>query len=101
MQQLGITAGDIDQIYLAGALGNYVHPLSAMRIGLIPIVDPEKVVSVGNAATTGAAMALLSKKKWKQLRAIADQVEHLELSLHPGFDDIFVAAMDFPDSNMW
>jgi uncharacterized 2Fe-2S/4Fe-4S cluster protein (DUF4445 family) len=101
MQQLGITAGDIDQIYLAGALGNYVHPLSAMRIGLMPRVDPRKVVTLGNAAAAGAAMALLSKKKWQQLRTIADQVEHVELSLHPGFDDLFVAAMDFPDSNMW
>jgi uncharacterized 2Fe-2S/4Fe-4S cluster protein (DUF4445 family) len=101
MQRLGITAGDIDQIYLAGALGNYVHPLSAMRIGLIPRVDPKKVVTMGNAAAAGAAMALVSKKKWQQLRTIADQVEHVELSLHPGFDDLFVAAMDFPDSNMW
>lgn len=101
MQQLGITAGDIDQIYLAGALGNYVHPLSAMRIGLIPTVDPEIVVTLGNAAAAGAAMALLSKKKWQQLKAIADRVEHVELSLCPGFDDIFIAAMDFPDRNVW
>jgi uncharacterized 2Fe-2S/4Fe-4S cluster protein (DUF4445 family) len=72
-----------------------------MRIGLIPIMNPEKVVTMGNAATAGAAMALLSKKKWQQLKGIADQVEHVELSLHPGFDDIFVSAMDFPDRNMW
>ncbi|MGD9368583.1 MAG: ASKHA domain-containing protein [Desulfobacteraceae bacterium] len=101
MQQLGITAGNIDQVCLAGALGNYVHPLSAMRIGLIPIVDPGKVVTMGNAAAAGAAMALLSKKNWQQLKAIADQVEHVELSLHHGFDEIFVAAMDFPDNNLW
>jgi uncharacterized 2Fe-2S/4Fe-4S cluster protein (DUF4445 family) len=72
-----------------------------MRIGLMPTVDPEKVITVGNAATAGAAMALLSKKKWNQLTAIADQLEHVELSLHPCFDDVFVAAMDFPDINMW
>ena len=101
MQQLGVTFDDIDQIYLAGALGNYVHPLSAMRIGLLPPVDPQKVITLGNAASTGAAMVLLSKKKWQQASAIADQVEHVELSLHRGFYDAFVNAMDFPDTNMW
>ena len=101
MQQLGVTVDDIDQIYLAGALGNYVHPLSAMRIGLLPPVDPQKVITLGNAASTGAAMVLLSKKKWQQASAIADQVEHVELSLHRGFYDAFVNAMDFPDTNMW
>lgn len=101
MNQLGVTVGDIDRIYLAGALGNYVNPLSAMRIGLIPPVDIQKVTSVGNAASTGAAMALLSKKKWERVSAIADRVEHVELSLAPGFYDAFVAAMDFPANNMW
>jgi uncharacterized 2Fe-2S/4Fe-4S cluster protein (DUF4445 family) len=92
---------DIDHIYMAGALGNYVNPLSAMRIGMIPATDADKVVTVGNAASTGAAMALLSKEKWRQAATIADRVEHLELSLHPGFYDAFVAAMDFPGRNMW
>lgn len=101
MSRLGIAAGDIDRIYLAGALGNYVNPLSAMRIGLIPTVDIHKVTSVGNAASTGAAMALLSKKKWEAVSAIADRVEHVELSLDPGFYEAFIAAMDFPGNNMW
>jgi uncharacterized 2Fe-2S/4Fe-4S cluster protein (DUF4445 family) len=102
MAKLGInSAADIDQIYLAGALGNYVNPLSAMRIGLIPMVEPEKVVSLGNAAATGATMVLLSKQKWQRAIAIADQVEHVELSLHPDFYDAFIAAMDFPDINLW
>jgi uncharacterized 2Fe-2S/4Fe-4S cluster protein (DUF4445 family) len=101
MAQMGVTAADIDCIYLAGALGNYVNPISAMRIGLIPLVDIQKVSSVGNAASTGAAMALLSKKKWEQVSAIADRVEHVELSLDPGFYEAFIAAMDFPEKNMW
>ena len=101
MKQLGVTADDLDHIYLAGALGNYVNPLSAMRVGLIPTIDPQKVLTLGNAASTGAAMALLSREKWQRAIAIADQVEHVELSLHPDFYDSFIAAMDFPDRNLW
>jgi uncharacterized 2Fe-2S/4Fe-4S cluster protein (DUF4445 family) len=101
MAQMGVRVGDIDRIYLAGALGNYVNPTSAMRIGLIPVVDIQKVSSVGNAASTGAAMALLSKKKWEEVSVIADRVEHVELSLDPRFYEAFIAAMDFPGSNIW
>jgi uncharacterized 2Fe-2S/4Fe-4S cluster protein (DUF4445 family) len=98
---MGITVDRIDRIYLAGALGNYVHPLSAMRIGLIPHTAAHRVVSLGNAASTGATMALLSRKRWEQALSIADQIQHVELSLHPGFYDTFIEQMSFPDANLW
>lgn len=101
MHEMGIRPDQIDEVYLAGALGNYVHPLSAMRIGLIPHVDPIKVVSMGNAASTGATMALLSRKYWKKALELSEQVHHLELSLHPDFYDTFIEQMDFPDFNLW
>jgi len=101
LKEIGATVADIDEICLAGALGNYVNPLSAMRIGLIPTVVSEKVATLGNAAATGASMALLSQKKWHRASDIADQIEHVELSLHPGFYDAFIEAMDFPSTNLW
>jgi uncharacterized 2Fe-2S/4Fe-4S cluster protein (DUF4445 family) len=101
LQEMGITYKQVDEIYLAGALGNYVHPISAMRIGLIPQVSVDKVVSLGNAASTGAAMTLLSKNNWQKALAISEKLEHIELSLHPDFYDTFVAKMDFPSANLW
>ncbi|MBW2602714.1 MAG: DUF4445 domain-containing protein [Deltaproteobacteria bacterium] len=92
---------DIDNVYLAGALGNYVHPLSAMRIGLLPKVNPEKIISLGNAASTGANMVLLSKRYWERSAEIAAELEHLELSGHAGFFDQFIEEMDFPTENLW
>jgi uncharacterized 2Fe-2S/4Fe-4S cluster protein (DUF4445 family) len=101
MQQLGVRIEDIDVIYLAGALGNYVNPYSAMRIGLIPITAVEKIVSLGNAASAGAKMALLSKRHWEKSSEIVEHLEHVELSMQPEFYESFVAAMDFPDQNLW
>lgn len=101
MQELGVTIDDVDQICLAGALGNYMNPYSAMRIGLIPQTDPEKVVPLGNAAATGASMVLLSKRYWAQSVEIADRLRHMELSVHPDFYDLFVEEMDFPAKNIW
>lgn len=101
MKTIGVGTKDIDIIYLAGALGNYVHPLSAMRIGLIPRIDPEKIVPLGNAASTGAKMVLLSRQYWDRSAEIAQFIEHVELSTHPNLFEYFVQEMNFPTENLW
>jgi len=101
LKTMGAGIEDIDDVYLAGALGNYVHPLSAMRIGLLPKVDPEKIISLGNAASTGANMILLSKRYWERSAEIAADLEHLELSGHADFFDSFIEEMNFPTENLW
>jgi uncharacterized 2Fe-2S/4Fe-4S cluster protein (DUF4445 family) len=101
MQRMAVTVEDIDTIYLAGALGNYVNPYSAMRIGLIPSIAPERIVSLGNAASAGARLALLSKSHWRESTDIARRIEHIELSIQPDFEAYFIDAMDFPTDNLW
>ncbi|MEJ2286512.1 MAG: ASKHA domain-containing protein, partial [Desulfobacterales bacterium] len=101
LKTMGANIEDIDDVYLAGALGNYVHPLSAMRIGLLPMVNPEKIISLGNAASTGANMVLLSKRYWERSAEIAADLEHLELSGHADFFDSFIEEMNFPTENLW
>ncbi len=101
LKTIGAGIEDIDDIYLAGALGNYVHPFSAMRIGLLPKVNPEKITSLGNAASTGANMILLSKRYWERSAEIAADLEHLELSGHADFFDSFIEEMNFPTENLW
>jgi uncharacterized 2Fe-2S/4Fe-4S cluster protein (DUF4445 family)/FixJ family two-component response regulator len=101
LKTMGAGIEDIDDIYLAGALGNYVHPFSAMRIGLLPKVNPAKIISLGNAASTGANMILLSKRYWERSAEIATDLEHLELSGHADFFDSFIEEMNFPTENLW
>ena len=101
MDEMGIEMDEIGHVYLAGALGNYVDPLSAMRIGLIPKFDPAIVMSLGNAASTGASMALLSKNYWQMANELSDFIEHIELSSRLDFEQYFVEHMDFPKENLW
>ncbi|MGD8503551.1 MAG: ASKHA domain-containing protein [Syntrophobacterales bacterium] len=101
MDEMGIGVDGIDRIYLAGALGNYVHPLSAMRIGLIPRVRPGIVQSLGNAASTGASMVLLSKAYWQKANNLAHSIEHIELSTRLDFNEYFVESLNFPEQNLW
>ncbi len=100
MDEMGIGIEDIHQVYLAGALGNYVNPRSAMRIGLIPMVDRGRVSSLGNAASTGASMVLLSKEYWRLANELADSIEHVELSSRLDFNEYFIDEIDFPKGKM-
>jgi uncharacterized 2Fe-2S/4Fe-4S cluster protein (DUF4445 family) len=101
MDEMGIGTDDIHRVYLAGALGNYVSPHSAIRIGLFPKLDPEIVTSLGNAASTGASMVLLSKGYWRMASELADFIEHVELSSRLDFNQYFIEHMDFPKGNLW
>ena len=74
---------------------------SAIRIGLLPMVNPEKIISLGNASSTGANMILLSKRYWERSAEIAATLEHLELSGHADFFDKFIEEMNFPTENLW
>jgi uncharacterized 2Fe-2S/4Fe-4S cluster protein (DUF4445 family) len=95
MKEMGIGTDDIGHVYLAGALGNYVNPSSAMRIGILPNVDREIISSLGNAASTGASMVLLAKSYWRLAGELSNFVEHVELSSRLDFNEHFVEQIDF------
>ena len=101
MDELGIVEEDIGQVYLAGALGNYVDHISTLRIGLLPQVKIEGIKSIGNAASVGASMVLLSKNYWQMAKTITDFIEHVELSFRKDFNKYFAEHMDFPTENTW
>ena len=101
MDEMGIGVGDINRVYLAGALGNYVNPFSAIRIGLIPMVSRDIITSLGNAATTGASMVLLSKDYWQTANELVEFIEHVELSSRLDFNTYFIEQIDFPEENVW
>ena len=63
LEQLGLEAGDVQQVLLAGSFGSYLSPASAIRIGLVPKLPVLRIVSAGNVAGEGAKMALLSLRE--------------------------------------
>ncbi|HEY8477490.1 MAG TPA: ASKHA domain-containing protein, partial [Chloroflexota bacterium] len=96
MKDLGITADDLDCVFMAGAFGNYVNPESAKRIGMVPNVPTERIIGVGNAAGAAAQMALLSLDKREEAMKILDQAIFVELSAREDFADEFMNSMYFP-----
>lgn len=96
MRLLGLTDANLDQVLLAGAFGNYINKASAARIGLLPAIAEENVISVGNAAGVGACMALLSGKHRNLVDDQVKDIEHVELSCNDIFQDEYIMAMGFP-----
>ncbi len=94
MDRLGIE--HVDRIRLAGAFGSNIDVKYAMVLGMIPDCALEDVSSAGNAAGTGAVMALLSREARTEIEMRARHVEKIELAIEPAFQEHFVAAMAFP-----
>ncbi|HSM41369.1 MAG TPA: ASKHA domain-containing protein, partial [Afifellaceae bacterium] len=95
MDKLGIDR--VERIKLAGAFGSYIDPKYAVLIGLVPDCDLAKVAGVGNAAGSGARMALLNKGFRREIEELVTRIEKIETALEPKFQEHFVNAMAFPN----
>ncbi len=85
-----------DRIVLAGAFGSFIDPKHAMVLGMIPDCPIEHVRAAGNAAGTGARIALLNRAARGEIEDLARRVEKVETASDPGFQKSFVAAMTLP-----
>ncbi|CAN5512661.1 ASKHA domain-containing protein [soil metagenome] len=94
MDHLGVET--VDEIRLAGAFGSQIDPLHAMVLGLVPDCDPAHVRGAGNAAGTGALIALLSGAARREIEGVVRRVEKIETAVEPRFQEHFVAAMAIP-----
>lgn len=86
----------VDQIRLAGAFGNHIDTKYAMVLGMIPDCELSKVSGAGNAAGTGATMALLSKHARRAVEDVVRSVEKIETATEPAFQEHFVSALGIP-----
>ena len=97
LDRAGIKA--VDRIRLAGAFGNHIDTKYAMVLGLIPDCDLSKVESAGNAAGTGARIALLNVAARREIETVVRSVEKIETAVEPKFQEYFVDAMAIPNKS--
>jgi len=82
-------------VIIAGAFGTYIDKDSGLRIGLLPKIDADKIIFVGNAAGTGSSLVLLSEDERKHANKLADNIIHLELASCKNFQEEYIKAMSF------
>ncbi len=93
LEAQGLSEERIDEVVIAGAFGSYINVESAVAIGMLPDLPPERFRQVGNAAGVGAKLALLSREKRREAETLARNTGYLELSTTTEFRRRFAEAM--------
>ncbi len=88
----------VDRVVLAGAFGAHISPKHAMVLGMIPDAPLDKVTSAGNAAGTGARIALLNREARTEIEATVRAIHKIETAIEPRFQEHFVNASAIPNS---
>lgn len=94
MDEMGVDK--VDRVTLAGAFGAHISPKHAMVLGMIPDAPLDKVTSAGNAAGTGARIALCNVAARDQIEATVHQIHKVETAIEPRFQEHFVNANAIP-----
>jgi uncharacterized 2Fe-2S/4Fe-4S cluster protein (DUF4445 family) len=94
MDRLGID--QVDRIRLAGAFGSHIDVKYATILGMLPDCDLSHVRSAGNAAGTGARIALLDATSRGVIEDLVRRIEKVETAIEPRFQQHFVEAMAIP-----
>ncbi|MDG1283000.1 MAG: ASKHA domain-containing protein [Pseudorhodobacter sp.] len=96
MDKFGVDT--VDRIVLAGAFGAHISPKHAMVLGMIPDVPLNKVSSAGNAAGTGARIALLNRSTRAEIEETVRNIHKIETAIEPRFQEHFVNASNIPNA---
>ena len=86
----------VDRVRLAGAFGSHIDVKYAMVLGMVPDCALEHVTSAGNAAGTGARVALLDKRSRAEIEDVVRHIQKIETAVEPRFQEHFVEAMAIP-----
>ena len=96
MDKFGVDA--VDRVVLAGAFGAHISPKHAMVLGMIPDAPFDKVTSAGNAAGTGARIALLNRDARTEIEDTVRRILKIETAIEPRFQEHFVNASAMPNA---
>ncbi|MEO1640694.1 MAG: ASKHA domain-containing protein [Pseudomonadota bacterium] len=88
----------VDRVVLAGAFGAHISPKHAMVLGMIPDAPFEKVTSAGNAAGTGARIALMDRNARAEIEGTVSRIHKIETAIEPRFQEHFVNASAIPNA---
>ncbi len=95
MEKAGLTAEDLQHVYLAGTFGNFLDPANLVALGLLPRSIMGIIQPIGNAAAKGAVSALLSPEKRQEASRIRACTSYVELASLDTFQSLFLEQMNF------
>jgi len=91
---------DINELFVAGAFGSHINKESARMVGLMPEIDLDRIVIVGNGAGTGARKCLVSQTEKDLAESLSRFTEYLELGVDTDFQKVFLNANFIPYADL-
>lgn len=99
LESVGLTFADLDKLIIAGGFGQFINLERAITIGLLPEIEPEKFMFVGNGALLGARLVSFSREMMKDAQRVAGMMTNIELANNMKFMDEYVAALFLPHTD--
>jgi len=100
LSEVGLTVADLEEVILAGAFGSYLDLDSAIIIGLLPDVNPKKILYVGNGSLLGCRMSELSNHIRRDVVSTIQRLTSFELSETASYKDHYMASLFFPHTDI-
>ncbi|MDZ7640685.1 MAG: ASKHA domain-containing protein [Desulfurivibrio sp.] len=100
LQEVGLGMEDLEQVILAGAFGSYLDLDAAMGIGLLPEIDPDRIMYIGNGSLMGAWMSAMSNHIRRDVVATVRRLTGFELSEVPAFQEQYTASQFLPHTDL-
>ncbi|MBF0211021.1 MAG: DUF4445 domain-containing protein [Desulfamplus sp.] len=100
LEEVGLHINDIEEIILAGGFGSYVDLEKAMIIGLLPEIDPHKVIYLGNGSLLGAKMSSYTNLFRRNVGEVVKMMTNFELAETPSYMDHYVSALFIPHTEL-
>jgi uncharacterized 2Fe-2S/4Fe-4S cluster protein (DUF4445 family) len=99
-RSVGVELGDVEQILIGGAFGQYLNVEKAIRIGLLPDLPADRFHFLGNTSAQGAYVALLCVNARHDVQDVAAKMTYLELSADNSFMDEYTSALFLPHTDL-
>ncbi len=99
LASVGLAFADLDKLIIAGGFGQFINLERAITIGLLPEIEPQKFMFVGNGALLGSRLVSFSREMMKDARRVANMMTNIELANNMKFMDEYVAALFLPHTD--
>ncbi len=100
LEEVGLSIVDVEQVFLAGGFGSYIDLEKAMVIGLLPEMEPEKIVYIGNGSLRGCKINALTNSFRRQVSNVVKMMTNFELAETSSYMDHYVAALFLPHTEL-
>lgn len=100
LEEVGLTVHDLQRVIIAGGFGSYVDLEKAITIGLLPEMDPDKIIFIGNGSLLGAKMSCLTNRIRLDVVEVTKKMTNFELSETASYMENYIAALFLPHTDM-